>query len=79
MFSTMLGRESSSASRKKSASASSRNGVEECIPGKCYIRAGENEAIPKDGFMLALLPDFIAYVVVFGVTPGFRPGAGRGM
>ena len=29
--------------------------------------------------MLALLPAFIAYVVVFGVAPGFLPGAGRGM
>ena len=29
--------------------------------------------------MLALLLDFIAYVVVFGVAPGFLPGAGRGM
>ena len=29
--------------------------------------------------MLAQLFDLIGHVVVFGVTPGFLPGAGRGI
>ena len=39
----------------------------------------KQKATPKDGFMLAQLPDRIGYVVAFGVTPGFLPGAGRGI
>jgi hypothetical protein len=42
-------------------------------------RPRKQKATPKDGFMLAQLFDLIGYVGAFGVTPGFLPGAGRGM
>jgi len=70
-------------------SCSSRRIVAACAHGNSdgppdLRQAGLNqprkhEATPKGGFMLSLLPEPIDYVVAFGVTPGFLPGAGRGM